>query len=291
LIARALADAGLPPGVLNLVFGVPSEVSEYLIASPIIRKITFTGSTAVGKLLAGLAAKGIKRATMELGGHAPVVIFDDVDIDKVAELSAAGKFRNAGQVCISPTRFYVHERIHDRFSAKFAEFASRLPVGDGLDTTNKMGPVANIRRRDAMEDFVADARKEGADVLAGGERIGNAGYFWQPTIIKNVPNTAQLMNVEPFGPIAIVNRFRDFDEAVSEANRLPYGLAAYAFTRSQARATAISEALDVGLVGVNSFDVTWAETPFGGVKESGYGSEGGIEGLDGFLTTKFVSQV
>jgi succinate-semialdehyde dehydrogenase/glutarate-semialdehyde dehydrogenase len=289
-LARAVADAGVPPGVLNVVFGIPAEISEYLITSPIIRKITFTGSTAVGKLLAGLAAKGVKRATMELGGHAPVLVFEDADADRAAELSAAAKFRNAGQVCISPTRFYVHESLHDRFADKFAETARKLPVGSGLDPANRMGPVANGRRRDAMEDFVADARKHGAEVLAGGERIGNAGYFWQPTVLKNVPEDARIMNVEPFGPVAIVNSFRDYDEAIEKANRLPYGLAAYAFTESERRAIRISEDIESGLIAINSFNVTWPETPFGGVKESGYGSEGGIEGLDGFLTTKFVSQ-
>jgi succinate-semialdehyde dehydrogenase/glutarate-semialdehyde dehydrogenase len=289
-LARAVADAGVPAGVLNVVFGVPAEISEYLIASPVIRKITFTGSTAVGKLLAGLAAKGVKRATMELGGHAPVIVFDDADAEHVARLSAAAKFRNAGQVCISPTRFYVHESIQDRFAERFAELARAVPVGNGLDSSSRMGPCANPRRFDAMEGFVADARKHGAEVLAGGERLGNAGYFWQPTVLKNVPNEARIMNVEPFGPIAIVNSFREFDEVVDEANRLPYGLAAYAFTASESRAIRIADAVEAGLIAINSFNVTWPETPFGGVKESGYGSEGGIEGLEGFLVTKFVSQ-
>ena len=290
-LARAVSDAGVPPGVLNVVFGVPAEISDYLITSPIIRKVTFTGSTAVGKLLAGLAAKGVKPATMELGGHAPVIVFEDADAEKAAELSATAKYRNAGQVCISPTRFYVHESLHDRFTKKFAEIARKLPVGNGLDAANRMGPVANVRRLDAMEDFIADARKHGADVSAGGERIGNAGYFWQPTVLKDVAQDSRIMNVEPFGPVAVINRFRDFDEVVAEANRLPYGLAAYAFTESQRRATRLTDAIETGLLAINSFNITWPETPFGGVKESGYGSEGGIEGLESFLTTKFVSQV
>src|SRR6266404_3129897 len=290
-IARALEDAGLPKGVLSVVFGVPSEVSTYLIASPVIRKISFTGSTVVGKQLARLAADGVKRATLELGGHAPVVIFDDVDADKVAGMAVAAKYRNAGQVCISPTRFYVQETIHDRFVAKFTELAKAMPVGDGLDAKHKMGPLANARRIDAMEQMIGDARDHGAKVRTGGECIGNAGYFWQPTVLTDVPNDSKIMNVEPFGPVAAMVRFKKFDDVVEQANRLPYGLASYAFTGSAAQATAIGDALDSGLVGVNTFAVTVPETPFGGVKESGYGSEGGSEGLDAYLQTKFISQM
>ena len=290
-MAKALEEAGLPKGVLNVVFGVPSEVSTYLIASPVIRKISFTGSTVVGKQLAKLAADGVKRATMELGGHAPVVIFDDVDADTVAKMAVAAKYRNAGQVCISPTRFYVQENVHDRFVAKFAELAAAMPVGDGLDAKNKMGPLANARRIDAMEQMIGDARDHGAKVRTGGERIGNAGYFWQPTVLSEVTNDAKIMNVEPFGPVAAMIRFKKFDEVVEQANRLPYGLASYAFTGSASQATAIGDALDSGLVGVNTFGVTVPETPFGGVKESGYGSEGGTEGLDAYLQVKFISQM
>ncbi len=291
LIAKALEEAGLPKGVLNVVFGVPSEVSSYLIASPVIRKISFTGSTAVGKLLAKLAADGVKRATMELGGHAPVVIFEDVDPEKVAPLAVAAKFRNAGQVCISPTRFFVHEAVHDRFVAKFTELSAAMPVGDGLDPKHKMGPLANARRIDAMETLIGDAKARGAKVKTGGSRIGNAGNFWQPTVLTEVPEEATMMTVEPFGPVAAMVRFKSFDEVVERANRLPYGLAGYAFTGSTKTATAISEQLETGLVGVNTFAVTVPETPFGGVKESGYGSEGGSEGLEAYLQTKFVSQM
>jgi succinate-semialdehyde dehydrogenase/glutarate-semialdehyde dehydrogenase len=290
-MAKALEDAGLPKGVLGVVFGVPSEVSTYLIASPVIRKISFTGSTVVGKLLARLAADGVKRATLELGGHAPVVIFDDVDAESVAKMAVAAKYRNAGQVCISPTRFYVQENVHDRFVAKFTELAAAMPVGDGLDAKNKMGPLANARRIDAMEQMIGDARDHGAKVKTGGERIGNAGYFWQPTVLTDVQNDSKIMNVEPFGPVAAMVRFKKFDEVVEQANRLPYGLASYAFTSSASQATAIGDALDSGLVGVNTFAVTVPETPFGGVKESGYGSEGGTEGLDAYLQTKFISQM
>jgi succinate-semialdehyde dehydrogenase/glutarate-semialdehyde dehydrogenase len=290
-MAKCLEDAGLPKGVLNVVFGVPSEVSTYLIASPVIRKISFTGSTVVGKQLAKLAADGVKRATLELGGHAPVVIFDDVDADTVAKMAVAAKYRNAGQVCISPTRFYVQENVHDKFVAKFAELAAAMPVGDGLDAKNKMGPLANARRIDAMEQMIGDARDHGAKVKTGGERIGNAGYFWQPTVLTDVGNDSKIMNVEPFGPVAAMVRFKKFDEVVEQANRLPYGLASYAFTGSAQNAQAIGDALDSGLVGVNTFGVTVPETPFGGVKESGYGSEGGSEGLEAYLQTKFISQM
>ena len=289
-LAQAVMDAGIPPGVLNVVLGVPAMISEYLIASPVIRKITFTGSTAVGKLLAGHAAKGVKRATMELGGHAPVIVFDDVDVEAVAALSAAAKYRNAGQVCIAPTRFYVHESIQERFAHRFGEIAEAMRVGDGMESSTQMGPCANIRRPDAMAGFVEDARRHGAELVAGGERIGNEGYFWRPTVLKDVPEDSRIMNVEPFGPIAIVNRFRDFDEVVEKANRLPYGLSAYAFTQSEKRATRVANAVEAGLVGINNFNISWSETPFGGVKESGDGSEGGIEGLEGYFTTKFVSQ-
>lgn len=290
-MARALERAGLPSGVLNIVYGVPSEISEYLIASPVIRKISFTGSTAVGKLLAGLAAKGVKPATLELGGHAPVVIFDDVDVDHVAELAAAAKFRNAGQICTSPTRFFVQERVYRRFAERLTDLARALPVGNGLDAGVRMGPLANSRRVEALEGFVEDARSHGARLTAGGERIGNEGFFWRPTVLTDVPTEAKIMNQEPFGAVAVLRTFSRFDEVVSEANRLPYGLAAYAFTRDASRATAIGDAFEAGLVGLNTFGITVPETPFGGVKESGYGSEGGIEGFEPYLTTKYISQV
>jgi len=233
----------------------------------------------------------MKRATMELGGHAPAIVFKDADVSSAAKILAAAKYRNAGQVCISPTRFYVQENVHDRFVAAFTELAKAMPVGDGLQPAHKMGPLANARRIDAMEQMIGDARDHGARVKTGGERIGNAGYFWQPTVLTDVQNDSKIMNVEPFGPVAAMVRFKKFDEVVAEANRLPYGLAAYAFTGSAANAQAIGDALDSGLVGVNTFAVTVPETPFGGVKESGYGSEGGSEGLDAYLQTKFISQM
>ncbi|MCB1395084.1 MAG: NAD-dependent succinate-semialdehyde dehydrogenase [Rhodobacter sp.] len=289
-LARALDDAGLPKGVLNVVFGVPAQISEYLIASPVIKKISFTGSTAVGKHLSKLAAEGMKKTTMELGGHAPVLVFEDADIDKAAAMMARSKFRNAGQICIAPTRFYLHDRIHDRFIAAFERIVSGLKVGDGLDPASTMGPLANDRRLDAMGALISDAVAKGAGLHAGGARIGNAGNFWQPTILTDVPNSATVMNTEPFGPVAVTQRFTDLDAVIAEANRLPYGLSAYAFTANAALSNTLADRIEAGMIGINHGVLTGPETPFGGIKESGHGSEGGIEGLDGFLITKYVAQ-
>jgi succinate-semialdehyde dehydrogenase/glutarate-semialdehyde dehydrogenase len=289
-LARALDDAGLPKGVLNVVFGVPAIISEYLIASPVIRKISFTGSTVVGKHLARLAAGEMKPTTMELGGHAPVIVFDDADLDKAVQLSAASKFRNAGQICVAPTRFYLHDAIHDAFVEKFAAAAGALKVGDGLAADTRMGPLANPRRVTAMTEMIGDAEANGARIASGGSAIAGDGNFWQPTLLADVPNSARIMNEEPFGPIAVTQRFETFDEVVAAANRLPYGLAAYAYTRSAERATRIGDAIEAGMIGINFSQLTGPETPFGGVKESGHGSEGGIEGLEGYLVTKYVAQ-
>ncbi len=289
-MVRCFADAGLPAGVLNLVFGVPANISEHLIAKQDVRKISFTGSIPVGKHLAALAAKGMKRATMELGGHSPVVVFADADPEKSADTIAAYKYRNAGQVCISPTRFYVQEPVYSRFLARFTEYAKSLKLGDGLEKGVTMGPLANSRRIDAMDKFVNDAKDRGGKIVTGGKRRGNQGYFYEPTVITDLPDDSMLMTQEPFGPLAPVVAFKTFDEVVERANSLPFGLAAYAFTGSAQTANLIGDALQSGMVGVNSIAVSTPETPFGGVKESGYGSEGGIEGLQAYLNTKFISQ-
>jgi succinate-semialdehyde dehydrogenase/glutarate-semialdehyde dehydrogenase len=289
-MVRCFADAGLPAGVLNLVFGVPADVSAHLIARDEVRKISFTGSIPVGKQLAALAAKGMKRATMELGGHSPVVVFADADPEKSADTIAAFKYRNAGQVCISPTRFYVQEPVYSRFLARFTEYAKGLKVGDGMEKGVSMGPLANARRIDAMDSFVNDARDRGGKVVTGGQRRGNQGYFYEPTVLTDLPDDCKIMTQEPFGPLAPIVPFKTVDEVVERANSLPYGLAAYAFTGSAQTANMIGEALQSGMVGVNSIAVSTPETPFGGVKESGYGSEGGIEGLQAYLNTKFISQ-
>ena len=289
-MVRCFADAGLPAGVLNLVFGVPAEVSEHLLAKDAVRKISFTGSIPVGKHLAALAAKGMKRTTMELGGHSPVVVFGDADPEKAADTIAAFKYRNAGQVCISPTRFYVQEDVYGRFLKRFTEYASGLKLGDGLEKGITLGPLANARRIDAMDGFVADAKSRGGKVVTGGKRRGNQGFFYEPTVITDVPDDSKIMTQEPFGPLAPIVTFKTFDEVVARANSLPFGLAAYAFTTSSSTAAAVGDAIESGMVGVNSIAVSTPETPFGGVKESGHGSEGGIEGLGAYFNTKFISQ-
>ena len=289
-LVKCFADAGLPAGVLNLVFGVPAEVSEHLIPSKIVRKVSFTGSIPVGKHLAALAAKGMKRTTMELGGHSPVVVFADADAEKAADTIAAFKYRNAGQVCISPTRFYVQEASYSKFVARFTEYAKGLKLGDGLEKGITLGPLANPRRLDAMEAIVIDAKARGGKIATGGSRHGNQGFFFQPTVITDIPDDSKIMTEEPFGPIAPIVPFKTFDEVVERANSLPFGLAAYAFTTSSAIATAIGDAINSGMVGVNSVAISTPETPFGGIKESGYGSEGGIEGLQAYMNTKFISQ-
>ncbi len=289
-LVKCFADAGLPAGVLNLVFGVPANVSEHLIASDMIKKISFTGSIPVGKHLAGLAAKGMKKATMELGGHSPVIVFADADAEKAADTIAAFKYRNSGQVCISPTRFYVQEPSYNKFVARFTEYAKSLKLGDGLEKGVSMGPLANARRLDAMEAIVNDSKSRGGKIATGGKRHGNQGYFFEPTVITDLPDDSKLMTEEPFGPMAPIVPFKTFDEVVERANSLPFGLAAYAFTSSATTANAIGDAIQSGMVGVNSVAISTPETPFGGIKESGYGSEGGIEGLQAYMNTKFISQ-
>ncbi|PXW24814.1 NAD-dependent succinate-semialdehyde dehydrogenase [Paraburkholderia caballeronis] len=288
---RCFEDAGVPRGALNLVFGVPADISSFLIPAPGIRKVSFTGSVPVGKKLAALAAEHMKRCTMELGGHAPLIAFGDVDPVWVADVSAAVKFRNAGQVCISPTRFYIHESIHDAFVERFAAIASSLRVGDGLSPDTQMGPLANARRVQAMERLVADAVSRGARVVAGGKRPPGNGYFYEPTVLVDVPEDAAIMNEEPFGPVVPVARFKTFDEVVARSNRLPFGLASYAFTRSLETTAALSERIEAGMLSVNGALLTSPETPFGGIKDSGFGSEGGIEGMESYLTTKLISEI
>ncbi len=239
---KCFADAGLPKGVLNLVFGVPAEVSEHLLAKDAVRKISFTGSIPVGKHLAALAAKGMKRTTMELGGHSPVVVFADADPEKAADTIAAFKYRNAGQVCISPTRFYVQEDVYPRFLKRFTEYANGIKLGDGLDKATTMGPMANARRIEAMESFVNDAKSRGGKIQTGGERGGNQGFYYKPTVITDIPDDAKVMKNEPFGPLAPVVTFKTFDEVVERANSLEFGLAAYAFTTSSSTAAAIGDA-------------------------------------------------
>ncbi len=288
-VMRCLEDAGLPAGVAQLVFGVPDMVSRHLIASPLIRKISFTGSVPVGKHLMRLAADGVKRMTMELGGHAPVLIFDDCDLEKTLDMVVAQKFRNAGQVCVSPTRFYVQQNIYDRFVDGFAVRTKKVQMGNGMDVATMMGPLANPRRPSAVGALVEDARAKGARVLAGGEPSAG-GFYFQPTFLADVPLEADIMSNEPFGPVAVTRPFETFDEVIAQANGLPFGLAAFAFTENGRRANLLGDALEAGMVGINSFAVSALDSPFGGIKESGFGSEGGPEGLDGYYVTKAVHQ-
>jgi succinate-semialdehyde dehydrogenase / glutarate-semialdehyde dehydrogenase len=290
-LIKAFVDAGVPAGVIQLVYGVPSEISEYLIPHPIIKKVTFTGSTPVGKQLAALAGKHMKRVTMELGGHAPAVVFEDADLEQAVNVLGANKFRNAGQVCVAPTRFLVHEKVYPEFVERFTAYAKNMKVGNGLEADTKMGPLVAERRLHAMDSFVSDAIAKGAKIQTGGQRKGNKGYFYEPTVMTDVPLNAKIMNDEPFGPLAPIMSFKDFDGLVKEANRLPWGLAAYAYTRNTKTAAAIGAAFESGMVSINHHGLALPEVPFGGVKDSGYGSEGGLEALEAYLNTKFVSQL
>lgn len=288
-IARAFHDAGLPAGVLNLVFGVPAQISEYLIPQEPVRLIAFTGSTAVGKRLTGLAAQYAKPVLMELGGHAPVIVCDDADPVKAGISSAIRKVRNAGQVCTSPTRFFVHEKLYKPFTDAFLERARLVKTGNGLDEGTEMGPVANHRRIEALEALVADAVSKGAKLLIGGERSGNRGYFYPPTVLADVPADARVMREEPFGPLAVINPVPSLEDAIEKANGVPFGLAAYAFTNSAANVDQITNDLEAGNVSINTLEASVAETPFGGVKESGFGREGGAEGIMHYMVVKTVS--
>lgn len=286
-VAKALEHAGIPQGVFQLVHGNPDMVSRHLIGSDIVRKVSFTGSVPVGKHLMGLAADGVKRLTLELGGHAPVLIFDDVDLEDVLDKVVPQKFRNAGQVCVSPTRFYVQESIHEAFVKGFAERTAKVQMGNGMDEATQMGPLANARRPDAIEALIEDAKAKGAELMSGGARGGN-GFFFQPTLLANVPLEADIMNNEPFGPVAVTRPFKDLDEALEQANRLPFGLAAFAFTENLRRATILGDKIESGMVGINNFAISAADAPFGGIKDSGFGSEGGKEGLETYQVVKAI---
>ena len=287
-IVRAFEEAGLPKGVLNLVFGTPSEISEYLIPQPSVRLVALTGSTIVGRQLTALAAQSDTPVLMELGGHAPVIVCEDTDVKQAALSGAVRKMRNAGQVCTSPTRFFVHESIYDSFADMFTERAAATVVGNGTEDGVEMGPTANDRRVPVLTDLVEDAVAKGAELRTGGARRGNKGYFFEPTVLANVPDTAQIMQTEPFGPIAVLNPVRDLDEAIAKANSVPYGLAGYAFTNRADYIDRMIDGVEVGNFSINTLEASLPETPFGGVKSSGYGREGGTEGLESYLTTRNV---
>jgi succinate-semialdehyde dehydrogenase/glutarate-semialdehyde dehydrogenase len=289
LVARAFHDAGLPPGVLNLVFGTPSEISEHLIKQDQVRLVAFTGSTSVGRHLTTLAAQHMTPVLMELGGHAPVIVCEDTDVEAAAKSGAERKMRNAGQVCTSPTRFFVHEDIFDEYLETFVRRAAETVVGNGVDPGVEMGPLANERRIEALTALVEDARDKGAEIKTGGSRMGDKGYFFQPTVLANVPDDARVMQEEPFGPLAIVNPVASLDEGIEKANSVPFGLAAYGFTNRADYADRMAEGIEAGNVSINTLEASIPETPFGGVKSSGYGREGGTEGLHNYLITKTVS--
>ncbi|SDT38874.1 succinate semialdehyde dehydrogenase [Pseudomonas asplenii] len=289
-LARALDDAGLPKGVLQVVFGVPDQVSSHLIASPSIRKVTFTGSVPIGRLLSARAAEGVKPITLELGGHGPVLVFDDAEVKKAAEEGVANRFRGTGQVCISSTRFLVQRGVYDHFVECFVSATQALRIGNGLHLHTQVGPLANPRQLAKMQELVADAVAKGARVLAGGKALPGPGFFFEPTVLADVPMDARVMHEEPFGPIALLMPFDQLADGLAEANRLPYGLSAYAFTRDARTAIDVADGLEAGMIGINQYRIVATELPFGGLKESGHGSEGGIEGIEHYLTHKFISQ-
>jgi len=289
VLFQCLHDAGVPAGVVNLVFGTPSQISEFLVPHPAIRKVSFTGSVQVGKHLASLAGLHMKRVTMELGGHAPVIVADDANIDAATTALVAAKFRNAGQVCISPTRFLIQSKVHDEFVDIFVKKTKALKVGDGLTEGTQVGPLINERRRAAVESLIEDAVSKGAKIEAGGHRIGNSGYFFEPTILSGVTTDMRAMNEEPFGPMALVKSFSDLDEAIAEAGRLPFGLGSYAWTSSASNARRLVQGVQAGMLSINHIGLGLPETPYGGVRDSGYGYEGGSEALEAYMNTRFIT--
>ena len=290
-VVRALQEAGLPDGVVNLVFGSNAELVEQLLNAQGVGKVSFTGGTETGKKIARLAAENILKSTLELGGHAPAIVFDDVNVDETAAILVASKFRNAGQVCNAPTRFYIHRSIYDAFVERFVARTKLLKVGNGMEQSSQMGPMAAQRQVERVDQLVSDAVDKGARLLIGGKRTGNVGNFYQPTIIDQIPDDARILREEPFGPVASLIPFDDTEQMIAQANMLPYGLAAYAYTNSMRNANLVSRELRVGMIGINTPQISLPETPFGGVKQSGIGSEGGTEGVAAYMTTKYVSQL
>jgi succinate-semialdehyde dehydrogenase/glutarate-semialdehyde dehydrogenase len=288
-LVECLVDAGMPPGALNLVLGDPTTISSYLIASPVIRAVTFTGSVPVGKRLAALCGQAMKPAILELGGHSPVIVCEDVDAAAVARLAVPAKFRNAGQICTAPTRFIVHSKVYEPFVESFSQATRCIVVGNGLDDGVGMGPLIHARRLAAVQRMVDDAARRGAEVACGGWLIGNRGFFFEPTVLTGASGDAEVMNTESFGPIASMPRFDGLEDAVAVANRLAYGLCAFAFTHSAAVAHDLARRIESGMLSINHFGTSLPDTPFGGVKDSGYGREGGFESLDGYMVTRFVS--
>ena len=288
-LIRALSDAGVPDGVVNLVFGVPAEISEKLFASTIVRKISFTGSVPVGKQLAGLASSGLKRCTFELGGHSPAIVCEDANLKNALSTLTAFKFRNSGQVCIAPSRFFVHRSHYNSFVNGFVDASHSQCLGNGLEEETTMGPMSNYRRIESMGDLVQDAVKCGAKLVTGGKRWGNVGFFWEPTVLVDVPDHSKIMQEEPFGPVAPIIPFDSLDEVIEKSNSLQYGLAAYVFTQSDNTRELLVNSLESGGIAFNSAAPVPSDLPYGGLKDSGYGYEGGIEGVEAYLHKKLVS--
>ena len=288
-LVKVFVDAGVPNGVINLVYGIPSDISNYLIPHPIVKKISFTGSTAVGKKLASLAAEYMKLSTMELGGHAPAIVFNDANLSAALDVLTAQKFRNAGQVCVAPTRFLIQDKLYDQFVEGYVERSKKVKLGNGLEPETTMGPLAHDRRLAAVEELVQEATDLGATIHTGGQRVGNVGYFYPPTVMTDVPISARMMNEEPFGPIIPISSFSTIDEVLIEANRLPYGLSAYAYTASSEIADRVGQEIESGIIGINHHGHPAIETPFGGIQDSGQGKENGQEGLESYMHSKLIS--
>ncbi len=285
-----IKESGVPPGVVNLLSGDPAAISSQLISSDIVKKISITGSTRVGKLILKQAADKVQRVTMELSGHAPLIVFDDVDIKKVVDMAIAAKFRNNGQVCISPSRFYIHESKKDDFTKLFVEKTKKLKIGNGLDKNVELGPMTTKKRLNEIEELVETTKKEGAKVLCGGKRPAgfNKGYFYEPTVFDNVKDSYTIMKQEPFGPLVPLTTFKDYDEVIERANNHELGLASYIYTNSMEKAHKTSELMETGVVAVNTAVVAVAEAPFGGIKQTGYGREGGSMGIKDYLNIKYT---
>ena len=290
MLARILEQAGVPPGVVNVVTSASSgAVMAPLIRDPRLRKLSFTGSTEVGRALIEQAAEQVLRVSMELGGNAPFLVFEDADLDAAVEGAVVAKMRNGGEACTSANRFHVHASVVDAFAERLAARIGAFRVGRGTEEGVRMGPLIDDAQREKVAALVADAVAKGARVRCGGERLDGSGHFYAPTVLSDVPAAADLLREEIFGPVAPVVAFADEAEAIAAANGTEYGLAAYVFTRDLARALRIVERLEVGMIGLNQGIVSNAGAPFGGVKHSGFGREGGPEGLDEYLETKYVA--
>lgn len=290
-MVNILVEAGLEPGVVNLINGEPNSMGQEMLRNPACAKIHFTGSPRVGKLLMDGASKTMKRLSLELGGNAPVLIFPDVDVERLAATAVTAKFRNGGQVCISPQRFFVHDEIANKFTDQATAIVSKLQVGEGLEPRTDVGPLINARQRDHVEQLVAAAKMSGAEITTGGKRPSARprGYFFEPTVMTNLEPEAPIIQSEIFGPVLPIVRFSDADEAIEHANSTRYGLSAYVWTNDLRTATRTAERLEFGMIGVNEWAPQSPEVPFAGWKESGIGREAGAEGLEEYLETKLIA--